>query len=318
MRPLISIIMPVYNGAQLITQTLDSLCSQLTKGIEIIVVDDGSQDDTTAVIHQHFSPIIQTQQLRVLSQSNQGVSAARNYGIENAHGDYIGFMDADDLALPSYIVTLSQAITHKVDIIEFGFKPFVNVVENASSTLYTNDQFGEHNVVSVIDRVYSTARWYPWSRLFKKHLLQNIRFPIGVRFCEDLMTIPQLYEKAQTILVLPDALYGYRTNPNSATFKVGADYAEKLIGFYRSIPNSGSTRHDYLRISVAFGIISCQTKSTGSWKLPRDIQHDLNKMRWNFSIYRSLETRRVLVLFYPGIYRMILKINLILKKTKLS
>lgn len=311
----ISIIMPVYNGVQYIQQTLNSLCPQLTNEVEVIVVDDGSQDDTVSVIHQHFSTFIQTQQLRVLSQSNQGVSAARNLGIENAFGNYIGFMDADDLALPNYIVTLLNAITQNVDIIEFGFKTFLNTVEEAINkpAIYTNNQFGLHETSSVIDRVYSTARWYPWSRLFKKNLLKEVRFPVGVRFCEDLMTIPKLYDNAKTILVLPDALYGYRTNPNSATFKVGEDYIDKLIAFYHSIPNSGLIRHDYLRISVAFGIISCQTKSTGSWKLPIDIQHDLNKMRWNLSIYQNLETRRVLILLYPMIYKMILKINRIFK-----
>lgn len=295
--------MPVYNGAEFIKQTLDSLCPQLTKDIEIVVVDDGSQDDTVAVIHQHFSPFIQTKQLRVLNQANQGVSAARNLGIENAYGNYIGFMDADDLALPNYIATLLNAITQQVDIVEFGFKPFVNTVKATDNLLYTNDQFGSHNVESVIDKVYSTARWYPWSRLFKKNLLQGVRFPVGVRFCEDLMTIPQLYENAQSILVLPDALYGYRTNPNSATFKVGADYVDRLISFYHSIPNSGLIRHDYLRISVAFGIVSCHIKSTGDWAMPNQIQESLKRLRCTWRIYRHVQLRKVVMLLYPNIFK---------------
>lgn len=312
----ISIIMPVYNGAQFIKQTLDSLCPQLTNSVELIVVNDGSQDDTLAVIERYFSSFIQAEKLQILSQNNQGVSVARNLGIEHACGNYIGFMDADDLALPNYIASLLNAVAQNVDIVEFGFKTFVSSVEeiNTKAALYTNNQFGLHTVSNVIDKVYSTARWYPWARIFKKHLLQGVRFPLGVRFCEDLMTIPQLYEKAQTILVLRDALYGYRTNPNSATFKVGDNYVEKLVSFYHGIPKSGFIRHDYLRMSVAFGIISCQTKSNGSWVLPKTIQQDLYKMRWTLSIYRNLETRRILVLLYPMIYKLLLKINVIFKK----
>ncbi len=211
---LLSIIVPVFNGKAFIVDSLNSLMFQTSPAIEVIVVDDGSQDNTVNLIKAHFENYLSSQQLVLLTQKNQGVSAARNHGISKAKGTYIGFMDADDLVQPHYFSTLIKAIEKNTDIVEFGFKTFVQSIEETykNPAIYSNTKFGMHNTDDVITKVYTISMWYPWTRLFKNDLFHSVRFPVGVKFCEDVMTTPNLYEKAQNILVLPDTLYAYRTN----------------------------------------------------------------------------------------------------------
>lgn len=299
--------MPVYNGARFIQSSLSSLLNQLTSAFEVIVVDDGSVDNTVALIEADFQDFIARQQLVVISEKNQGVSAARNTGIGHAKGDYIGFMDADDLMLPTYVETVSRAIIDGSDIVEFGFKKFVDSVDETTlnTAEYSNEAFGHHATADIIDQVYSTARWYPWTRVFKRNLFDQVRFPVGVSFCEDLMTIPKLYEKSNTIVVLERAIYGYRSNANGATLTVGPNYVDNLIAFYDTIPQSGSIRHDYFKLSVAYAIYSCQMKKDDDWALPIKIQKDLFKLRYKWSIYKNVETRRIAILLFPKLARII-------------
>jgi glycosyltransferase involved in cell wall biosynthesis len=295
----------VYNGAEFIKAALDSLFAQATPQLEVIVVDDGSKDETVACIHKHFSEQIAANNLRVFSQTNQGVSAARNLGIAHASGDYIGFMDSDDLALPNYIPTLLTAVTHDTDIVEFGFKTFIHTIEETQKNPaeYSNPKFGVQPVLQVIDKVYGISRWYPWTRIYKKTLWRHVCFPVGVRFCEDMMTIPTLYEEAKTICVLPEAIYAYRMNPTGATQKVGQDYVEKLVLFYHAIPSLGLMRHDFLRVGLAFTIISCHIKTSGDWVLPKLIQEDMYKFRKNLAFYWTMRPRVIAMLFYPDIFK---------------
>ena len=305
----LSIIIPVYNGVQFIKAALDSLFAQATPQLEVIVVDDGSKDDTVACIHKHFPEQIAANNLRVFSQTNQGVSAARNLGIEHASGDYIGFMDSDDLLLPNYIATVFAAIVHDTDMIEFGFKTFIHRLEETQENPaeYSNPKFGVQPVSQVIDKVYGISRWYPWTRIYKKALWLHVRFPVGVRFCEDMMTVPTLYEEAKSICVLPEAIYAYRMNPSGATQKVGQDYVEKLVLFYHSIPNLGLMRHDFLRVGLAHCILSCQMKDTGQMALPKPIQQDMLNLRTVLPMYWHVAPRVLAMLFYPKLFQFLRK-----------
>jgi len=304
----LSIVIPAYNVASYIEGTLQALLSQWQPGVEIIVVDDGSKDATADTIRLHFALPISEGKLKLIQQENQGVSQARNLGISNAKGDYIGFVDADDYVLPDYIATILGALTDykgKLDILEFGYKTFVKnheeVVDNTPQ--YSNSHFGYHDVQLILNHVYATARWYPWTRVFKINLFDQVKFPSSVRFCEDLMTIPQLYEQANTILVLQKCLYGYRINPAGATYNIQQDYFDNLLDYYHKIPATRHLRYEYLRFSVAFALFSCGQKSKQSFELPFDIRHDIHLMRFRWQTYARLEWRKVMVLCYPALFQ---------------
>lgn len=108
-KPLVSVVIPVYNGGRYIAETLDSVLEQSYPSIEIIVVDDGSTDNTISVVQQKSAVA------RILQQKNKGVSVARNVGMSNAKGEYILFLDADDLIGPTMIETLATYLIENPD-----------------------------------------------------------------------------------------------------------------------------------------------------------------------------------------------------------
>ena len=312
----LSIIVPVYNAAPFIEQTLGTLVAQLgtdfehSPCVEVIVIDDGSQDASRSIIEERFSPVIETGALKFHVQANQGVSAARNAGIALAQGQFIGFVDADDYVLPGYIPTLLLALESGADIVEFGLKTFVSSLDEARAgkTLYSNRRFGLHPVAAVVDHVFGVARWYSCTRVFRASLFDGIRFPVGVRFCEDLMTLPDLYEKARTVLALPDALYAYRSNPASATFNVRPDYIPNLQAYYDTIPAGRLRRHNFLRMAVAYSVYSCLRKSSKQTVLPPTMARDMRRMRFSPAVYRHIDPRRIVIQLYPTAFGMLQRV----------
>ena len=302
----LSIIVPVYNGASCIKESVGSLLYQLTPELEVLVINDGSQDETSQIIKTEFGRHIDSGQLKLIEQENQGVSAARNHGLDQASGRYIGFVDSDDHVLPGYVQKVLDHTRSGTDIVEFGFRTFVTSPDEAllGTIHYSNDRFGIYQTSDVANRVYGIARWYPWTRVFRASLFEGIRFPVSVRFCEDLMTIPFLYEKSRTVLGLRDALYGYRENPAGATFNIRPDYVLNLERFYASIPAQKTTRNDYLRMAVAYAIYSCRTKAGEKPDLSTNMVKDMRRLRYMPSVYRDIDPRRIAMQLYPSSYQL--------------
>lgn len=106
---MISVVIPLYNKEQSITATIQSVLAQTYTDYEIVIVDDGSMDNSLRVVQERVSEL-ENERVRVIHQENAGVSAARNKGILEAKGEYIAFLDADDLWAPNYLATLAALI----------------------------------------------------------------------------------------------------------------------------------------------------------------------------------------------------------------
>jgi len=111
MNPLVSVVIPAFNAAEFIVETIESVLQQTYRSIEVIVVEDGSQDNTFQLIETSFSDDV-----RLLRQKNSGPSAARNRGIRESSGKYIAFLDADDIWLPEKIASQVDVMEEKLDI----------------------------------------------------------------------------------------------------------------------------------------------------------------------------------------------------------
>ncbi len=124
---LLSLVVPFYNVAAYFSQLLASIEAQLTEQVQIVLICDGASDGSLELAEQHIAASALPECYLLLRQANSGVSVARNNGIKHANGDYIGFIDADDLLLPGYINALLRVIQqHQPDLIELGYKRFID------------------------------------------------------------------------------------------------------------------------------------------------------------------------------------------------
>lgn len=207
---LISVIVPVYNVEKYITECLQSITNQTYKNIEIILIDDGSTDNSGKICDEYARI---DKRIKVVHKLNEGLSSARNVGLEEAKGNYIQFIDSDD-----YIETDTIEIMYKVackyhaDIVSYSHY----ILNNGNKIC---DYTGEIRQVGKIEAIKEImldhkVRNYSWEKLWKRELFKEIQFPVGKKF-EDLLTTPLLFEKAKKIVIYDIPKYYYRQRADS-------------------------------------------------------------------------------------------------------
>lgn len=301
----LSIIIPMYNAESYIEDTLQSILCQVNERIEIIIVDDGSSDECFKLVESKFSYEIERGDLVLLTQSNSGVSVARNVGIELANGYYIGFVDADDLVLVDYIETILNIIDNEsVDIIEFGCKKFIEKEDILTSkSIYPHQEFGMNNTVSIINDVFLTSIFYPPLRVTKAELLRSYRFPVGVRFCEDVIFFHQVYLGSKTVFNVEKSLYAYRENPAGATMNVKQEYVDRMIEFYLYLMLSKGEANDYLKVNIFYVIYKCTEVLRKKLVLERGIKLDAFILGVRMCLNKRVPFRKKIILLCPNVFQ---------------
>lgn len=222
MKPEISIIVPVYNRSKILAECLGNLVHQTlipVTPIEIIVVNDASTDDSLSIMHEcksQFPELIQV----IDSPENMGPGGARNLGIEAASGQYIGFVDSDDLADPTmYEKLYTAAMETGYDIIDCGYYR----QENDLAIIHTADkQTGILDDEKRMELIVSGG--YLFSKIYRKELFQdpNLRFRTNV-ILEDADFLTYLFATAASIGNVKEILYYYRNQPDSASKVIQTD-----------------------------------------------------------------------------------------------
>ena len=210
--PNISVIVPVYNIQMYVSMCLDSILDQVYQDFELIIIDDGSSDQSGPICEQYAQ---RDSRIRLVHQKNGGLSAARNVGIELATGEYLTFIDGDDIVHPDYLEHLYRGIIqHNADICMCWFRKFdIEPVSDkytysVKRVLTGRDACGYIGCAQ--DRVSTTA----CMKLYKTSLWKDIRYPVG-RVHEDEAITHKLLYAAKRITELDEELYFYRTTPNS-------------------------------------------------------------------------------------------------------
>jgi len=202
----VSLVVPVYNVESYLERCLESLVNQTFQDIEILCVNDGSTDDSQAIIDEfarRYPDLIVPFQ-----KENGGLSDARNYGMKRAQAEYITFVDSDDWVDPDWIEKLyARAVEESADIVVGDVK--------------ITDDHGESGIISANFRTkqLQVLSWHnAWNKLYKKSLFtdNNVEFPVGIWF-EDLATIPRLIVLADRITHVNGAGYYYFQRPGSIT-----------------------------------------------------------------------------------------------------
>ncbi len=229
--PEISIIMPVYNKQNYVKRSLDSVLDQVFSDFELIVVDDGSADDSPMILEEYQS---KDPRIRVIHTENGGVSHARNVGLENAQGKWIQFLDGDDTIEKEYLSTCQTILTDiEPDILFTSFQK-VNetgtVLEEIDVPL-SGLQTGADLQISFLETQDNNGFYgFPSNKLFKKLLVKNThaRFREGLKLAEDLDFFVQLYGGVEQAYYAPIISYKYLINDENYAGNADVDYIAQL------------------------------------------------------------------------------------------
>ncbi|KPH12138.1 glycosyltransferase family 2 protein [Chryseobacterium sp. ERMR1:04] len=212
--PKVSIIVPVYNVENYLAKCLDSLVKQTLENIEVLVVNDGSKDGSQKIIEQYAQQY--PEKIKPFFKENGGLSDARNFGIDRATGDFIGFVDSDDYVTETMfeeMVNLAEKHQSKMVICNIQkVDQHGNVTQKLTQIPNMPEKIDLENNFSV----FSDLSYFACNKLFRKELFDQKRFKKGVHF-EDIQLIPQLLLNCENIAQTQNFHYQYLERTDSIT-----------------------------------------------------------------------------------------------------
>ena len=222
MEKLLSVIVPVYNAEKWVQETLGSLCGQSYKNLEILCVDDGSSDNSAQIVHAYQE---KDSRIRLIAKENGGVSSARNLGIEEAKGEYIAFLDADDyVELTAYQTMIELLEKEQSDIVFCRFVRFwpngkiLHTIEENLPQLVKNPQDIKYFLLSTQGRTENNVLYTPdihgsiCRSVFRSEIIKNagIRLHADLRFAEDQIFMLEYLAHCKKGSYVPEAFLCYR------------------------------------------------------------------------------------------------------------
>ncbi|WP_139421810.1 glycosyltransferase [Chryseobacterium mulctrae] len=210
--PKVSVIVPVYNVEHYLAKCLDSLVNQSLQNIEIIVVNDGSKDGSGNIIQQYSEKY--SDKIKAFTKENGGLSDARNFGIDQATGDYLGFVDSDDYVSGTMFEDmLNLAEKNCAEMVICNIQK-VDEEGNVTQKLTQIPNMPEKIVLETNFSAFSDLSYFACNKLFIKELFAHKRFKKGVHF-EDIQLIPQLLLESKIIAQTQNFHYQYLERANS-------------------------------------------------------------------------------------------------------
>lgn len=220
----ISVIVPVYKVEKFLARCIESIQRQTYKNLEIILIDDGSPDNSGEICEKYAE---NDSRIQVIHKINGGLSEARNIGIEFAAGQYISFVDGDDWIDVDMIEMLYKVCRDKqADIAECSYRNvYVNRIEEETSC---TAEIVEATNISALEGMLDWKYFKPvaWNKLYKRSVIGDIRYPAG-KFHEDEFTTYKYFYNAKKIVYVDVSKYNYdRTRNDSIT---GSDFSENAL-----------------------------------------------------------------------------------------
>ena len=266
--PLISVIVAAYNVEHYLPRFFNSLTNQSYKKLDIIIVDDGSIDETGKLLDEFTS---KHDNVRVFHTANNGPSIARNIGIDKAVGDYISFLDADDeFSLDLYMKVVDFIKETACDLIIFDRYD----VRSDGTKLRVKhfDKTGLLDKQNVMQKLFDESLGSQvWEKVYKKNLWDGVRFIPGRVFAEDVAVLYKVFDKAEKIGAISEPLYYYHINEGSLTTSYRSF---KWVSFYLALKERlefAQTKYPNL-----CGKLEAKTLNIARWALDNYIlRHEL-------------------------------------------
>lgn len=207
----VSIIIPVFRVERYLDACIASVLAQTHRALDVILVDDGSPDSCPALCDAWAR---RDSRVRVIHKQNEGVSAARNAGLDTATGDYLAFVDGDDVVAADLIETLvSLAAQNKAEMAVVAHAAFTTGTPVFTSGARLDIGSGDETLWRIVGE---RPRWEVWGKLFRRGLFERIRFRSDIRNGEDLEVIARVLAGVRTAVVSDAVLYGYRVREGGA------------------------------------------------------------------------------------------------------
>lgn len=211
---MLTVIVPVYNVERFLPRCLESICNQTYRNLEIICVDDGSVDNSGAILDEYAA---RDPRIKVIHQKNAGVSAARNAGLDAAAGEFVTFVDSDDWLEPDAYEMVLAVLSAEVDMVCSCGVVDGDVSDEVKAEMQEYCRLKYSGKQSASAGILATDV-YVWNKVFRKSLLEkySIRFPVGIACGEDAAFYFSYAAVARDAYYLPEKLYHYVQHPASA------------------------------------------------------------------------------------------------------
>lgn len=288
---LISVIIPAYQVEPYISRCLDSVLSQTYQNLEILVIDDGSKDASGKIADEYAA---KDSRVKVIHKINAGLPQARKTGVENATGELIGFVDADDWIEPDmYECLYNSLVQNNTDISSIGFMMDWNThSKDISFSLKNGVVLSPEQAISAIHK-RTEVMTYAWNKLYRKEMFNNIDFPTGNIIGEDYNIVMQAISNAKTISVCAGCKYHYIqadttmskggfNNERIISYNMYMNFRDRLLLQY---PNLRKEIINYDLIEELAIIVSMGKNNTFDDELRKkiiyDVRHNLNNIIFN-------------------------------------
>lgn len=262
---LLSIIIPVYQAKKNIKKCIDSIRKQSFSDFELILVDDGSSDGSEKICDEYAQ---KDTRIKIIHQKNQGVSSARNTGLEYATGTYIAFVDADDWVEPDLFQECMMALKkNRTDILYHGFIKDIwkdHKVTSIPKGLpeYTGNISKEMMKKYIVKRE-GDINLNVFSYIFTRELIKTLRFDINMPYAEDAVFVMQALSKSQSYYFFQNCGYHYNARLGSAAYKWQPKLMEcyqksfhEIVSFYKTLDLSKQDIHCFMAIKAINGYAS--------------------------------------------------------------
>lgn len=275
--PLISVLIPAYNAVKTLPACIDSILAQTEPDFEVIIVEDGSTDDTPALCDQIAR---QDARIRVIHRTNEGVGMARNTALDAAKGEYLCFVDSDDYVSPHYLaLLLDMCRTTGKKMALAGYE----VIHDGDPVPAWQADPGPVEVIDTMDyyrrlyTIHEALYVVPWGKLYHRSVYESVRYP-KLQRCDDESVIHRLAENAGGAAVSPTPIYGYYMSQNSVMRQNGfrpalldGDVAYQMRGEFFAARSLGELLYLNQRVQAAsllaiYGWITDDTPDAAKWR----------------------------------------------------
>ena len=225
---LVSVIVPVYNSEKTLRQCLESFLSKKYKDYELILVDDGSKDSSPRICDEYAQ---KDSRVKAFHKPNGGVSSARNYGLDHAHGKWITFIDSDDYITEGYFDGIEN---HEEDVLIKGYQKFDHsgvVAGRETEKLTRISDFSDFLSQYITDSLLRG----PVFKFYKRSLIGDLRFLTDMKIGEDAWFVFNYLAKCKSFAVLPKGVYMVRLaeEPDEVKYAVTVDYAVRSLQYLK-------------------------------------------------------------------------------------